>query len=98
MRSEEHTSELQSPCNLVCPSWSALPLHDALPILRLRQAELAGAAARTHAEQAAGGQRAHGIVGLEGVALAEQEAVDARGGDVIGKIGKDHPGDRRRAQ
>src|SRR5688500_6607234 len=37
-RSEEHTSELQSPCNLVCrllPPPSApytLPLHDALPI------------------------------------------------------------------
>src|SRR5688500_1561369 len=32
-RSEEHTSELQSPCNLVCPEPSTLPLHDALPIL-----------------------------------------------------------------
>src|SRR5688500_2779867 len=40
-RSEEHTSELQSPCNLVCrlllaPPHSALSplsLHDALPIL-----------------------------------------------------------------
>src|SRR5688500_1060207 len=37
-RSEEHTSELQSPCNLVCrllppPSaLSPLSLHDALPI------------------------------------------------------------------
>src|SRR5688500_5449987 len=39
-RSEEHTSELQSPCNLVCrlllvPATSAIPplsLHDALPI------------------------------------------------------------------
>src|SRR5688500_11593264 len=33
-RSEEHTSELQSPCNLVCrPAPSPLrPLHDALPI------------------------------------------------------------------
>src|SRR5688500_1797145 len=37
-RSEEHTSELQSPCNLVCrillspPSYPALSLHDALPI------------------------------------------------------------------
>src|SRR5688500_11478914 len=40
LRSEEHTSELQSPCNLVCrllrapaaPPLSALSLHDALPI------------------------------------------------------------------
>src|SRR5688500_11308965 len=40
-RSEEHTSELQSPCNLVCRllldlllifSFSTLALHDALPI------------------------------------------------------------------
>src|SRR5688500_2921957 len=32
-RSEEHTSELQSPCNLVCrPALSILSLHDALPI------------------------------------------------------------------
>src|SRR5688500_11698137 len=39
-RSEEHTSELQSPCNLVCrllldyasPALSTLSLHDALPI------------------------------------------------------------------
>ena len=54
--------------------------------MRLGQAELAGAAARPHAEQAAGGQRPHGIVGLEGVAVAEQEAVDARRGDVIGEI------------
>src|SRR5205807_884235 len=40
-RSEEHTSELQSPCNLVCrllldrtpPELYTLSLHDALPIL-----------------------------------------------------------------
>src|SRR5688500_8044235 len=38
-RSEEHTSELQSPCNLVCrllplpPRVPPLSLHDALPIL-----------------------------------------------------------------
>src|SRR5688500_7182303 len=31
-RSEEHTSELQSPCQLVCPSPSHLSLHDPLPI------------------------------------------------------------------
>src|SRR5688500_10733237 len=35
-RSEEHTSELQSPCKLVCrrpaPSTLTFPLHDALPI------------------------------------------------------------------
>src|SRR5205807_1309999 len=43
-RSEEHTSELQSPCNLVCrlllepalpaPAMHTLSLHDALPICR----------------------------------------------------------------
>src|SRR5688500_2306465 len=37
IRSEEHTSELQSPCNIVCPlpistSSPTLSLHDALPI------------------------------------------------------------------
>src|SRR5437879_395278 len=31
-RSEEHTSELQSPMYLVCPSTCTLSLHDALPI------------------------------------------------------------------
>src|SRR5437879_4979924 len=31
-RSEEHTSELQSPMYLVCPTPSHLSLHDALPI------------------------------------------------------------------
>src|SRR5688500_17044186 len=31
-RSEEHTSELQSPCNLVCAALSRVTLHDALPI------------------------------------------------------------------
>src|SRR5688500_4919096 len=31
-RSEEHTSELQSPCNLVCRVIYTLALHDALPI------------------------------------------------------------------
>src|SRR5688500_7054711 len=39
-RSEEHTSELQSPCNLVCrllasTPFSTLSLHDALPIWRI---------------------------------------------------------------
>src|SRR5688500_6312853 len=45
MRSEEHSSELQSPCNLVCrlllgtpPARpSSLPLHYALPISRGRR-------------------------------------------------------------
>ena len=45
--------------------------------VRLGQAELARAAARPHPEQPAGGQRAHRILDLEIVALAEQEAVDA---------------------
>src|SRR5688500_14636473 len=31
-RSEEHTSELQSPCNPVCTQHYTLSLHDALPI------------------------------------------------------------------
>src|SRR5688500_7589054 len=44
LRSEEHTSELQSPCNLVCRlllaasplGIYALSLHDALPIFKRR--------------------------------------------------------------
>src|SRR5438552_2222361 len=32
VRSEEHTSELQSPDHLVCPNIHTLSLHDALPI------------------------------------------------------------------
>ena len=61
--------------------------------VRLGQAELARAAARTHAEQAAGGQRAHRILGLEIVALAEQEAVDARRRDVVEEISEDDADD-----
>ena len=58
--------------------------------VRLGQAELARAAARTHAEQPAGGQRAHRILGLEIVAGAEQEFVDARGRDVVEEVGEHH--------
>ena len=66
--------------------------------VRLGQAELARAAARTHSEQPAGGQRAHRIVGLEGVAGAEQEFVDALRRDVVEEVSEHHAdqaGDRR---
>src|SRR5688500_7993899 len=54
-RSEEHTSELQSPCNLVCrlllaPAPTLLPLlslHDALPIFADSRRELDAARTRT---------------------------------------------------
>src|SRR5947207_1882263 len=37
LRSEEHTSELQSHSDLVCPDTYTLSLHDALPICRFRR-------------------------------------------------------------
>ena len=66
--------------------------------VRLGQAELARAAARTHAEQAAGGQGADRILDLEIVAGAEQEFVDARGRHVIEEVSEDDADDARRAQ
>src|SRR5205807_1515088 len=57
IRSEEHTSELQSPCNLVCrllldpapATIYTLSLHDALPILdRGRRIDPGIAAGRKH--------------------------------------------------
>src|SRR5437879_3646994 len=38
-RSEEHTSELQSPMYLVCPQIHTLSLHDALPIYNVERIE-----------------------------------------------------------
>ena len=66
--------------------------------VRLGQAELARSAARTHAEQPARGQRAHRILDLEIVALAEQEAVDAGRRHVIEEISEDDADHRRRAE
>ena len=64
--------------------------------VRLGQAELARAAARAHAEQAARGQRPHRVLDLEIVARAEQEFVDARRRDVVEEIGEDDADDARR--
>ena len=64
--------------------------------VRLGQPELARAAARPHAEQAARGERAHRILGLEGVALLEQEAVDPLRRDRVEKVGEHHDRDARR--
>src|SRR5437762_1221332 len=50
VRSEEHTSELQSPMDLVCLAFDILSLHDALPICRCRPRRVSpGAGASTFA-------------------------------------------------
>src|SRR6185312_1475923 len=63
--------------------------------VRLGKAELPRAAARSHAEQPARGQRPHRILDLEIVAGSEQELVDPLGRDIVEEISEDDPDDAR---